>query len=137
MSLRGFPPWRVIHTQGDEAMSHANLSRRAIVVGTSTLPALAALPICAAVAAAAPSREIADASTTLPPDLIERFVRVRAWYLDNDKRHRLWRDAFNRRFYAASGVTMEQYRDMDYDHPPSQGRAAHSLEKALRGRTVF
>jgi hypothetical protein len=46
--------------------------------------------------------------------LIERFVRVRAWFLDNNKRNRAWSDEIGRRFYAATGVTKDQYREMNY-----------------------
>ncbi|WP_088518355.1 hypothetical protein [Rhodoplanes sp. JGI PP 4-B12] len=67
----------------------------------------------AAPAAAAPS-------CTLPPDLIERFVRFRAWHLEFSARESLWSDEFDRRFYAASGVTDEQYRDLDHNDPRRQ-----------------
>ena len=72
-------------------------SRRTLLVGASMLP-VASLP---ALAGSAP----AQAATTLPPDLIDRFVRVRAWYLDNYKRAELLSDEIDRRFYAVTGLT--------------------------------
>jgi hypothetical protein len=90
-------------------MSQENLSRRAILAGAASVPALA-LP--AAVASTLPATSIS--ACTLPPDLVERFVRVRASYLDSRKRENLWRDEVDRRFLAATGV---QWDDVDCDHP--------------------
>jgi len=86
-------------------MSHANLSRRTLVSSAAVLPALA-MP-----AVAAPS------VCTLPHDLIERFVRFRAWHLEFSARKSLRSDEIDRRFYAASGITREQYHDMAGDDP--------------------
>jgi hypothetical protein len=88
-------------------------------------PTAYALPALAvpAVANAAPALAVADSSTTLPPDLIERFVYLRAWYLDNHRRYSAWSDEFDGRFYAATGVTTDQYRDLDHNDP---------VEKELR-----
>ena len=80
-------------------------SRRAILAGAATLP-VASLPALAG-----------SAATTLPADLIERFVRVRAWYLDNDKRYVLRSNEIDRRLYAATGLTSDQMRDLNYDDP--------------------
>jgi hypothetical protein len=77
----------------------SNLSRRSLVTSA------AALPVLAVPAAASPS-------CTLPPDLIERFLRVRAWFLENRARESLWSDEIDKRFYAATGVTSKQWRDM-------------------------
>lgn len=93
-------------------MSHANLSRRAILARAASVPALT-LPVAAASALPATS----TSACTLPPDLIERFVRMRAWYLDLRKRETLWSDEIDRRFYAATGITYEEWRDIDRDHP--------------------
>ena len=90
-------------------MSPTELSRRAILAGAASVPALA-LP-------AAPSAAASTPACTLPPDLIERFVRMRAWYLDSRKRETLWGDEVDRRFYAATGLTDEEWRDIDRDHP--------------------
>ena len=87
----------------------SSTSRRAILAGAAMLPA-ASLP---ALASSGP----AQAATTPPPDLIERFVRVRAWYLDNNKREKLSSDEVDRRFYAATGLTGDQWRDIDYNDP--------------------
>ncbi len=84
-------------------------SRRAILAGAAMLP-VASLP---ALASSGP----AQAATTLPPDLIERFVRVRAWYLDDVKREKSQSDEVDRRFYAITGLTDEQRRDLDRDDP--------------------
>jgi hypothetical protein len=49
--LSGIPPGRCVHTTEKEIeMSHANLSRRAIVAGAASVPALVALPAVAAAA---------------------------------------------------------------------------------------
>jgi len=82
----------------------SKLSRRTLVTSAAALPALAAP------AAASPS-------CTLPPDLIERFVRVRAWYLENDARESQRSGEIDRQFYAATGVPCKQYHDMDHDDP--------------------
>jgi hypothetical protein len=87
-------------------MSSTKLSRRAILAGAS--------------ASVLPAGALAATSTsacTLPPDLIERFVRMRAWYLDSRKRETLWGDEVDRRFYAATGLTDEEWCDIDRDHP--------------------
>jgi len=88
----------------------STLSRRTLVASAAALPALAVPTVVSAVPARA-------ASTTLPPDLIERFVRVRAWYLDYCKQEKLEGDEIDRRFYAATGLTEEQWEDLDRDHP--------------------
>jgi hypothetical protein len=93
-------------------MSPENLSRRTLVASAATLSALA-VP---GVASAAPARA-AEASTTLPPELIERFVRVRAWYLDYVQRETIWSDEVDRRFYAATGLTSDQLRDLGRADP--------------------
>jgi len=90
------------------------LSRRTLVASAAALPALA-VP---AVASAAPAQA---APTTLPPELIERFVRLRAWYLDYDRREKLWSAEVGRRFYAATGVTNEQYHNMTYNEGRENG----------------
>jgi hypothetical protein len=87
----------------------SKLSRRAVLAGAASVPAIA-LP-AAASAAASPSE------CTLPPDLVERFVRMRAWYLDSHKRFTLWSNEVDRRFYAATGLTREEWFDLDRDHP--------------------
>jgi len=48
---------------------------------------------------------------------IERFVRVRAWYLRFSQIEMLYGDEIDRRFYAATGFTSEQMRDLNRDHP--------------------
>jgi hypothetical protein len=87
----------------------SNLSRRTLVSSAVALPALT-LPALASTA-------IPASACTLPPDLIERFVRVRAWYLDSHQQEALWNDEIDRRFYAATGFTHDQWRDVDHDHP--------------------
>lgn len=91
-------------------------SRRTLLVGASILP-VASLPV---LANSAP----AQAATTLPPDLIDRFVRVRAWYLDNYKRAELLSDEIDRRFYAVTGLTRDQRREIGYDDPRRRELAA-------------
>jgi hypothetical protein len=97
------------------------LSRRTLVASAAALPALA-VP---AVASAATART--GASTTLPPELIERFVRVRTWFLDFSRRETLWSDEVNRRLYAATGMTGEQYHAMNCRERPAQVNEAHSI----------
>ncbi len=107
-NLSGIPPGRCFHpTEKENAMS--KLSRRSLVASAAAaLPALSVPAIAAA----------ASASTaTLPPDLVERFVRVRAWYLDYRKREKLRSDEIDGRFYAATGFTSDQWRDADRLHP--------------------
>jgi hypothetical protein len=101
------PPWHS-QTYGGRNDDTATLSRRTLVASAVALPALA-VP-----AAADPSP---TAPTTLPPDLIERLERVRAWYLDYRRREEAHGNEVYRRFYAATGVTEEQYREMNYGHP--------------------
>jgi hypothetical protein len=84
-----------------------NLSRRAILAGAASVPAL---PAAAALSATSTS------ACTLPPDLVERFVRLRAWYLDFEKQEKAWGDETDRRFFAVTGVTTEEWRDLDRDH---------------------
>jgi hypothetical protein len=87
----------------------SNLSRRSLVISAAVLPALSvpALTVSATVSSAC----------TLPPDLIERFVRVRAWFLEIHARESQHSAEIDRRFYAASSVTRKQYRAMNYDDP--------------------
>jgi len=101
-------------------MLSENLSRRAVVRGAAAVPAVAALPALAVPAAVVP----ADASTavpasacTLPPDLIERFVRLRAWYVDYREREELWSNEIDRRFHATTGLTDDQWRASHHDDP--------------------
>ena len=82
-----------------------NLSRRHLVTAAAALPALA-LPTVAHATAC-----------TLPPDLIERFLRMRLWYLEDTARESVWSREFDKRFYAASGLTMDQYRDIRRGNP--------------------
>jgi hypothetical protein len=105
------------------------LSRRTLVASAAALPALA-VP---AIASAAPAR--AGASTTLPPELIERFVRLRAWYLAFSERGMLHDEEIDRRFYAATGVTSEQYFDMKYGHPGKKelGAVRTKIHKEVPG----
>jgi hypothetical protein len=58
MSLRGFPPWRVITHREMIAMS-TNLSRRAIVAGVAAVPALA-VPALAAMEPVNALAQLAD-----------------------------------------------------------------------------
>ena len=84
----------------------SSLSRRHLVTAAAAaLPALA-LPTVAHATAC-----------TLPPDLIERFVRMRAWYLDNNARESLRLREHDKRFYAVSGLTKDQYRDIRRGDP--------------------
>jgi hypothetical protein len=76
----------------------------------NTLVSAASIASASAVPASA-----AGASTTLPPDLIERFVSVRAWYLDYHRREQAFSGEVDRQFYAATGVTAEQYHEMNYE----------------------
>jgi hypothetical protein len=87
----------------------SNLSRRSLVISAAVLPALT-IPGCAAPATI-------SSACTLPPDLIERFVRVRAWFLEEHAHESLHSAEVDRRFYAASGVTCKQYHAMNYDDP--------------------
>jgi hypothetical protein len=90
----------------------SKLSRRTLVTAAAALPALSVPAL-----AAAESASTAVPACTLPPDLVERFVRVRAWYLDYRKREELWRDEIDGRFYAATGFTSDQWRGADCVHP--------------------
>jgi hypothetical protein len=75
----------------------ATSSRRAILAGAATLPALTvpALAVSATVSSAC----------TLPPDLIERFLRIRAWFLEIHAQESRRRAEIDKRFYEASGIT--------------------------------
>jgi hypothetical protein len=97
----------------------STLSRRTLVASAAALPALA-VPV---VAGAAPMPAVGP--ITLPPDLIERFVRVREWYLDYNRREKLWSAEVDRRLFAATGVTREQYHSMNYKQ-----RRANELNEA-------
>jgi len=87
-------------------MSPENLSRRAILAGAASVPALAS--------AALASTATSASACTLPPDLIERFLRVRAWYLSSRQVEILWSDEIDRRFYAA---TCFNWDDINRGHP--------------------
>jgi hypothetical protein len=80
-----------------------NLSRRHLVTTAAALPALAV-----------PAAAHAATACTLPPDLIERFLRMRAWYVADNARYTLQSREHAKRFEAATGVTMDQYHDMNY-----------------------
>jgi hypothetical protein len=54
---------------------------------------------------------------TLPPDLIERFLRMRAWFMEDHARDSLESREFDKRFHAASGFTADQWRDIEYGDP--------------------
>jgi hypothetical protein len=56
-------------------------------------------------------------SCTLPPDLVNRFVRMRAWYLDYRRRERKQDDEIAGRFYAGAGITEGQLWEMGHDDP--------------------
>jgi hypothetical protein len=86
-----------------------NLSRRHLVTTAAALPVLA-LPTVAN----------ASSACTLPSDLIERFLRMRAWYLEDYARDSLQSREFDKRFKAATGVTTDEYRDMEYHGPRSK-----------------
>lgn len=116
-NLHGFPPWRVVHPrQQGKGKSHDTIART-LVTTAAALPALA-VPALASAATSA-------SACTLPADLIERLVRVRAWYLDCRRREEEERAEVDRRFHAATGLTHEQWRDFeteccragDYDNP--------------------
>lgn len=71
-----------------------------------------------ATAAALPAANANAASVcTLPPDLIERFVRMRALFLDDRKRDELRRAEIDTRFRAATGVSLEEYYELEYNGP--------------------
>jgi hypothetical protein len=89
------------HTAKENAMSE--LSRRSLIATAAALPAL----YVPAAAAASPA-----STCTLPPDLIERFVRVRAWYLDNRRREEEGRAEVHKRFQATTGVTHEELSEL-------------------------
>jgi hypothetical protein len=76
-------------------------------LGAATLPALT-VP-----ALAVP----ATSGCTLPSDLIERFLRVRAWFLEKHAQESLHSAEVDRRFYEASGITRAEYFDMAADDP--------------------
>ena len=88
----------------------SKLSRRTLVAGTATLPALT-IPAVAATTVASAS------ACTLPPELVERFIRVRAWYLEYSERWQQSSDEIKRRFQAATGLTTDQRREIDYADP--------------------
>ena len=73
-----------------------NLSRRHLVTTAAALPALV-MPAAAHASAC-----------TLPPDLIERFLRMRAWFMEDHARDSLESREFDKRFRAASGFTADQ-----------------------------
>jgi hypothetical protein len=83
----------------------STISRRSLVTSAAALPALA-------VPAAAHA-----SVCTLPPDLIERFLSMRAWFLEEDARSSLRSREHDKRFEAATGVTEDQYRDIDHHDP--------------------
>jgi hypothetical protein len=85
----------------------ATTTRRAILAGAATLPALT-VP-----ALAVP----ATSGCTLPSDLIERFLRVRAWFLEKHAQESLHSAEVDRRVYEASGITRAEYFDMAADDP--------------------
>ena len=91
-------------------MTTTSTSRRAILAGASALavPALG-------------SSATSVSACTLPPDLIERFVRMRTWYLDYRRRVKLWDDERGKRFFATTGVTLDEYHDMDYHNRLKEG----------------
>jgi hypothetical protein len=91
-----------------------NLSRRHLVTAAAALPALA-LPAAAHASAC-----------TLSPDLIERFLRMRAWFLDDHARYWLERNECDKRFEAATGVTAGKYFDMNH------GDQGHEELQAVR-----
>jgi hypothetical protein len=108
-------------------MSH--LSRRHLVASAAALPALA-IPAAAHASAC-----------TLPPDLIERFLRMRAWYLEDYARDTLQSREFDNRFHAASGFTTDQWRDIEYGDPRKKELEAiwNRIWKELQhesGRTI-
>jgi hypothetical protein len=76
-----------------------NLSRRHLVTAAAALPVLA-VPAAAHATAC-----------TLPPDLIERFLSMRAWYLEDNARHSLQSREFDKRFEAATELPRDQYRE--------------------------
>lgn len=88
----------------------STLSRCTLVTAASAPPALA-VPALASPAAASPP------ACTLPPDLVERFVRVRAWYLGYHKREEKAGKEVDRRFEATTGLTAEQWREINCDDP--------------------
>src|ERR1700731_4139961 len=82
-----------------------NLSRRHLVTTAAALRALA-LPTVAHATAC-----------TLPSDLSERFLRMRAWFLDDHARYWLERNECDKRFEAATSVTAGEYFDMNHGDP--------------------
>jgi hypothetical protein len=42
---------------------------------------------------------------------------MRAWYLEDNARYSLERHAHNKRLEAATGVTGDEYHDLDYHDP--------------------
>jgi len=86
-------------------MTSEKLSRRTLVATAAALPALAMPTVVHATAC------------TLPPDLIERFLRMRAWFMEDHARWSLHSREFDKRFYAASGLTTADYRDVGYHDP--------------------
>lgn len=77
------------------------LSRRHLVTTAAALPALAV-----------PASAHATACT-LPSDLIERFV-MRAWFVEDHAQYQLYGNEHNKKFEAATGVTADEYFDIDY-----------------------
>lgn len=82
-----------------------NLSRRHLVTTAGALPVLAV-----------PATAHATAST-LPPNLIERFLSMRAWFMEDHARYTQQSREHAKRFEAATGVAMDQYHDMECGDP--------------------
>jgi hypothetical protein len=83
----------------------SNLSRRTLVASAAALPAIA-IPAVAATSAC-----------TLPPDLVERFLRARAWHLKDHVREIRERAQFEKKFFAASGVTDDEFWEFAKSDP--------------------
>jgi hypothetical protein len=88
----------------------SRFSRRSIVTSAASLPALAVPAVAGAVTPA-------STTCTLPPDLIERVVRVRARYLEYDRQCTAQFDEINGHFHAATDFTTDQWRSMGYGDP--------------------
>lgn len=96
------------------AQSVSGVNRRSAIV--NTIVSAAAIATAAALPASA-ANAISASACTLPPELIERFVRMRAWYLEDHKQWRLRREEIDKRFYATTGITFDEYRDLEYEDP--------------------
>jgi hypothetical protein len=83
----------------------SKISRRSLVTTAAALPVL----VVPAVAHAS--------ACTLPPDLIERFLSMRAWYLKEHASDEVRSREHHKRFEAVTGVTRDQYDDMGYRAP--------------------